>query len=227
MWPGTTPAAGWPVMNTWWAGQVGRHEFLPRLKRDRYLGTYEIGFCPKAWAQRNFVWVSDPTAEFDKLVMNNALGGNQIAYAWYPMWSRGEDVNDGHQSAGEYLYLGPGTNGAFWNWEGVSPDLSREFGNDSPFPPDGINKWTGVHYNGKVTRESNQVHISTVWSKKRVPLMGESALSPVGGFPWDLAASAAAPHMSRFRARGAYSVYGGKMNYLFTDGSVLTYNYGG
>jgi prepilin-type processing-associated H-X9-DG protein len=213
-------------MNTWWAGQVGRHELLPRLKAMRYLDTYEIGFCPKAWAQRNFDWADDPAQGFDRLVMRNGLSGNQIAYAWYPMWSRGDQVNDGHQSAGEYLYLGPGTNGAYWNWEGVSPALSREFGNDTPWPDDRINQWTGVHFNGVVTRESNLAHVSTRWTRQRVPIMGESAVSPANGVPWDMTQPSAGPHMSKFRPRGSYGMNGGRMNYLFTDGSVLTYNYG-
>ena len=211
-------------MNTWWAGQVGRLEFLPTLRASKALGAYEVGFCPTAWPERTFSFKADPTGGLDQCVMEPGRPGWLLKYAWYPMWSRGTNVDGAHQSAGEYLYLGPGTNGAYWNWEGVSPRLSREFGTLIG-GADSINKWTGVHYGGRVMHERNLVHVRNQWSRKRVPLMGESAQSVVGGNPTEMAAFNAAPHMPKWRLRNDWSKNGGNLNYLFNDGSVETYPY--
>ncbi len=225
--PGDSFSRAW---NPWWAGQVTRHEFLPMLVRQRYLGTAEVGFCPVAWEQRNFNYVKDPSRPYDPLVMENGLGGWQIAYAGYPMWSRGDFVDVGHQNAGEYLYLGPGTNGTWWNWESVSARLAIEYGNDGTSnQPDRINRWTGIYANGRVTRFSDTPYpgrtISTVWSRKRVPIMGEAAQTLANSDWTQLSLPNAAPHMPRWRARSQWSISGGNLNYLFNDGSVITYPY--
>ncbi len=225
IWPGATPCAGWPVMNTWWGGQVARHELLPFLKSKKYLGTIEVGFCPIAWAAKNFTFEVDPAGGPDQLKMAGGVPGDQLQYWCWPMWSRGDLVNNGHQNAGEYMYLGPGANGCWWNWEGASPRLSKEFGDNSPWPFDSINQWTGVHYNGRVTCENNGAQKGNTWSKKRVPIMGEAPRAAVATTPWDFNVSAAGPHMPKWRMIASWGKNGGYMNYLFNDGSVLTYPY--
>jgi prepilin-type N-terminal cleavage/methylation domain-containing protein/prepilin-type processing-associated H-X9-DG protein len=202
----------------WWSGHMMRIEMYPMLKSLGYMGAYEIGFCPFAWQAKNFNYQPDPAGGYDRLVMEGGVPGETVTYQWRPRWSFG--VNGHHESRGDYLYLGPGTNGGWWNWEGVSSRLSREFGNMPPWPADRINGWTGVNANGRVTNEQNNVHVSNRWSGKRVPLMGESSLY-TGSM--DASAPVAAPHISRYRAANNWNTSGGNMNYLFTDGSVETY----
>jgi prepilin-type N-terminal cleavage/methylation domain-containing protein len=212
LWPG-----GWPVDGNSWAGQCARHQMLPELKARKYLGSIEVGFCPLAWAEKNFSYQPDPAGGYDKLTMDAGTPGWLALYEWRPRFSSGAQTDGGHQSRGEYMYLGPGANGIWWNWEGVAPKLSMEFGNQGDFPDDRITFWTGVHANGKVTNEHYGVHVNNRWSGKRVPIMGESSLWTGG---WDVLA---APHMRKYRSSYQWSQTAGNANYLFNDGSVVTY----
>ncbi|HEV7300152.1 MAG TPA: DUF1559 domain-containing protein [Tepidisphaeraceae bacterium] len=210
-----------PVWGGSWSGTMNRLEVLPLLRNLRYLGSYEVAFCPKAWAQKNFSWTPNSTGGLDQFTMDGGAGGWEINYAWQPKHSNGGAVNGAHQSAGEYMYLGPGTAGTWWNWEAVSPRLSQEFGNRSPFPADRIAEWTGVHANGRVTIWGGSSHvIAPTYSGKRVPLMGEGAVCPANG-----SEPSAGPHKSKPRPSMSWSQEGGELNYLFTDGSVVTYPY--
>lgn len=219
------PGAPLPQNRTWpgggndWAGQCARLEMLPMLKQMRYLGTYEIGFCPKAWAARNFQYQTDPAGGYDKILMDGGVPGYEAMYEWRPRFSNGAAVDGHHQSRGEYMYMGPGAHGNWWNWEGVSPRLSREFGNSGAFPNDRITNWAGIHANGKVIYEYYGMKTSETWSGQRVPFMGESAVWRGG---WD---NLSAPHMPKIRNQYDWAKDAGQGAYLFTDGSVEVYRY--
>ena len=212
-------ARTWPGGGQSWAGNVCRWETYPVLKQMHYLGAYEVGFCPKAWAARNFDYAPDPVGQYDKIVMYGGVPHWNSPYQWRPRYSNGAFTDGSHMSVGEYMYAGPGSNCAWWDWEGVSTKISREFGNSGSFPDDRINNWVGVRSNGRVMYENYGIKVSPTWTNKRVPLMGEAAV-----YQYDLS-TVSAPHMSKIRYQYDWSVDAGFGNYLFNDGSVEAYRF--
>ncbi len=209
---------GWPGGANDWSGHCARLEMLPMLVAKGYLSAIQVGFCPNAWRQRNFDYDNLGTSfGSHQIVMRNGAAGWQADYEWRPRFSNGGFVDGHHQSRGEYLYTGPGANARWWDWEGVSPRISAEFGNSGSFPNDRITMWTGVSVSGKVTNEWYGSHVANSWSGKRVPIMGESSLW-MGD--WD---TVAAPHFTKRRFQFDWYQSAGTGNYLFTDGSAKTY----
>jgi prepilin-type processing-associated H-X9-DG protein len=121
---------------------------------------------------------------------------------------------------GNYLYLGPGTYGIWWAPHIMSPRLvDRDRGeyrwhNETRRH---IREWCGVHSDGTV-RMPFPPNRPQAWSGCRVPLMGEASLERRDK-------RRGAPHMTRFKEATNYAESGGLMNFLFNDGSVVTYPY--
>lgn len=131
-------------------------------------------------------------------------------------WGVSDEYGEPHR--GNYLYLGPGTYGTFWVPHIMSPRLvHREQGEYRWHDANKrhIREWCGVHADGTVGMPF-EPNGPQKWSGTRVPIMGEASLESKDKLR-------AAPHMPRYKKPEDYAESGGNMNYLFTDGSVVTY----
>lgn len=208
-----------------WPGTRARMTMLPNLKLLGFIPTERVGFCPTAW-QQNFVYTPGAPGTADTFTSTGGSPNWNEPYEWAPRFDNSPTGD--HTSRGEYMYIGPGAGPVWWTTQFVPTKLIYEFDNIQDGGVQRLN-FCQIHFNLRCDDFFNP----TSWtvpgtnnraSGARLPLMGECgvAVTRDGGLN---VLTTSAPHFAKEKRIGDPSINGGKMNYLFTDGSVSAYDF--
>jgi len=194
------PARTWGNRNRW-GGESFWQRNLPALEASKYLNQ-KIGYCTK----------------FRNLPNNT------------PNWWRPSDdykfvTGDWHDACkGNYLYIGIGANGRWWQ-ESYCPRLVHwsqgEFSKN-------FQHTAGVHADQRSYYCQTASPFNFLCEDRNKPTPWSGRPSPLMGCPYlqDWGASGSpvyAPHFPTRRLPNAFFIEGGKLNFLFTDCRVKTY----
>lgn len=195
-------------------GAIIRGTFLPKLVKLKYLATEEVGFCPEAWGM-GFRYDFNTGLGRNTFVDMSGSPGNPPWWGAMAFQSGGDSGGFGHMNRGEYLWWGPGAHSWTLNRNSVSGLMLRDIN------PTATEIWVyGVHADGFVGDAGNYNRPSARYVNERMPLMGEGQRA---GPNWTNPRQA--PHRPNPRLESDYRTSGGLMNYLYSDGSVETWEY--